>query len=173
MAYCTNCGKETEWTSKSGFCKECAEKVLKEKRSSTSKTKPLYKRLWFWLACVFLVAILASAVVQSLKNPSVPYDDIIESFGVAGYIDETNNLVVYTVFTGDIAGITNSIKEKIASMLMAEYAIDEYPNISQITVVLLDDSDSILLSWNYDSDENLVDLDNDFALAALALARYE
>lgn len=92
---------------------------------------------------------------------------------MAGYIDETNNLVVYTVFTGDIAGITNSIKEKIASMLMAEYAIDEYPNISQITVVLLDDSDSILLSWNYDSDENLVDLDNDFALAALALARYE
>ena len=129
--------------------------------------------MWFWLACVFLVAILASAVVQSLKNPSVSYDDIIESFGVAGYIDETNNLVVYTVFTGDIAGITNSIKEKIASMLMAEYAIDEYPNISQITVVLLDDSDSILLSWNYDSDENLVDLDNDFALAALALARYE
>lgn len=40
MAYCTNCGKETEWTSKSGFCKEYAEKVLKEKRASTSKTKP-------------------------------------------------------------------------------------------------------------------------------------
>lgn len=28
MAYCTGCGKETEWTSKSGYCKECATAVL-------------------------------------------------------------------------------------------------------------------------------------------------
>lgn len=173
MAYCTNCGKETDWTSKSGYCKECAEKALKERQKLASKTKPLYKRFWFWLVCAFLAAILISGIVRTSKNSSTSYDDLVQSFGVAGYIEDTNNLVVYTVFNGDSTGITDNIKEKIASLLMAEYGLDKYPEISQVTVVLLDGSDSILLAWNYDSDENLIDLDGDFALAALALARGE
>lgn len=40
MAYCTNCGKETEWTSKSGFCKECAENALKAQKASASAPVP-------------------------------------------------------------------------------------------------------------------------------------
>lgn len=34
MAYCINCGKETDWTSKSGYCKECAEAELKRENQA-------------------------------------------------------------------------------------------------------------------------------------------
>lgn len=41
MPYCTNCGKLTTWTSKSGYCKKCAEKILKErKRQEKVSMKP-------------------------------------------------------------------------------------------------------------------------------------
>lgn len=40
MAYCTNCGKETDWTSKSGYCKECAENVLKAQKAASNTSAP-------------------------------------------------------------------------------------------------------------------------------------
>lgn len=35
MAYCTNCGKETDWASRSGYCRECAEEALRGKNLQT------------------------------------------------------------------------------------------------------------------------------------------
>lgn len=32
MAYCTSCGRETDWTSKSGYCKKCAQAALDERK---------------------------------------------------------------------------------------------------------------------------------------------
>lgn len=39
MAYCTNCGKETDWTSKSGYCKKCAERILKARKADAKRAK--------------------------------------------------------------------------------------------------------------------------------------
>jgi hypothetical protein len=65
MSYCTRCGKETEWTSKSGYCKNCAADVLKTRQQSRPKNPVL-------IAVVSLlgVAAIIFAVSLSLGEPA-------------------------------------------------------------------------------------------------------
>lgn len=51
---CTKCGKETDWLSKSGYCKYCANEILK-------KRKPQFK-WWHGLILFILLGAIASAV---------------------------------------------------------------------------------------------------------------
>lgn len=89
MAYCKNCGKETDWLSKSGYCKDCAEQILREREGKPPKAKkPIYKQAWFIVLCVLVAALIINAIAHTGKGTNV-YDDIISSFGVAGYIEKT------------------------------------------------------------------------------------
>jgi len=60
MKTCVKCGKTGEdlWLSKSGYCRECAEEILREQES---RRPPIYKRWWFMiLAAVALIAVLGA-----------------------------------------------------------------------------------------------------------------
>ena len=64
MPYCTRCGKETEWTSKSGYCKNCAADVLKARQQSRPKNPVLIA-----VASLLGVAAIIFAVSLSLGKP--------------------------------------------------------------------------------------------------------
>lgn len=176
MAYCKNCGKETEWISKSGYCKECAEQILREREGKPPKAKkPIYKQAWFIVLCVLVAALIINAIAHTGKGTDV-YDDIISSFGVAGYIDDTDNLVVYTLASPD-AKFKQSVKTKIADILIAHYGVDKYGDIEQITIIVLSESDGgepqIIAAWKCDCGDtkNVLDISESVAMLALATAR--
>ena len=174
MAYCKNCGRETEWTSKSGYCKECAERILREREGKPPKS-PIYKKTWFIVVCSLLAVCLMRALVSGGGSPS-RYDDIISSFGVAGYIEKNNNLVMYTLTNSD-AKFKQSVKTKIADILIAHYGADKYIDIEQITIIVLSESDGgepqIIAAWKCDCGDtkNVLDISESVAMLALATAR--
>lgn len=57
---CTWCGEVPQdgWYSKSGYCKKCAEEVLRNRK----QTSPIFKRPWFIVAVVFVVILGALAI---------------------------------------------------------------------------------------------------------------
>lgn len=176
MAYCKNCGKETDWLSKSGYCKDCAEQILREREGKPPKAKkPIYKQAWFIVLCVLVAALMINAIAHTGKGTDV-YDDVVKSFGVAGYIDDTNNLVVYTLASPD-AEFKQSVKTKIADILIAHYGADKYVDIEQITIVVLSESDGgepqIIAAWNCTSGDtaNVIDVDDDIATVAIVMAQ--
>lgn len=176
MAYCKNCGKETDWLSKSGYCKDCAEQILREREGKPPKAKkPIYKRAWFIVLCVLVAALMINAIAHTGKGTDV-YDDVVKSFGVAGYIDDTNNLVVYTLASPD-AEFKQSVKTKIADILIAHYGADKYVDIEQITIVVLSESDGgepqIIAAWNctHGDTANVIDIDDNIATAAIVMAQ--
>lgn len=176
MAYCKNCGKETDWLSKSGYCKECAEQIQREREGKPPKAKkPIYKQAWFIVLCVLVAALMINAIAHTGKGTDV-YDDIISSFGVAGYIDDTDNLVVYTLASPDTK-FKQSVKTKIADILIAHYGVDKYIDIEQITIVVLNESDGgepqIIAAWNCSRGDtaNVIDIDDDIATAAIVMAQ--
>ena len=176
MAYCENCGKETDWLSKSGYCKDCAGQILREREGKPPKAKkPIYKRAWFIVLCVLVAALMINAIAHTGKGTDV-YDDVVKSFGVAGYIDDTNNLVVYTLASPD-AEFKQSVKTKIADILIAHYGADKYVDIEQITIVVLSESDGgepqIIAAWKCDCGDtkNVLDISESVAMLALAAAR--
>lgn len=174
MAYCKNCGKETDWLSKSGYCKDCAEQILREREGKPPKAKkPIYKRAWFIVLCVLVAALMINAIAHTGKGTDV-YDDVVKSFGVAGYIDDTNNLVVYTLASPDVK-FKQSVKTKIADILIAKYLAD-YTGMEQITVVVLNKDDTgnqIVAAWNCTRGDtaNVIDIDDDIATAAIVMAQ--
>lgn len=176
MAYCENCGKETDWLSKSGYCKDCAGQILREREGKPPKAKkPIYKQAWFIVLCVLVAALMINAIAHTGKGTDV-YDDVVKSFGVAGYIDDTNNLVVYTLASPD-AEFKQSVKTKIADILIAHYGADKYVDIEQITIVVLSESDGgepqIIAAWKCDCGDtkNVLDISESVAMLALAAAR--
>ena len=176
MAYCKNCGKETDWLSKSGYCKDCAEQILREREGKPPKAKkPIYKRAWFIVLCVLVAALMINAIAHTGKGTDV-YDDVVKSFGVAGYIDDTNNLVVYTLASPDVK-FKQSVKTKIADILIAHYGADKYVDIEQITIVVLSESDGgepqIIAAWKCDCGDtkNVLDISESVAMLTLAIAR--
>ena len=176
MAYCENCGKETDWLSKSGYCKDCAEQILREREGKPPKAKkPIYKQAWFIVLCVLVAALMINAIAHTGEGTDV-YDDVVKSFGVAGYIDDTNNLVVYTLASPD-AEFKQSVKTKIADILIAHYGADKYVDIEQITIVVLSESDGgepqIIAAWKCDCGDtkNVLDISESVAMLALAAAR--
>ena len=176
MAYCENCGKETDWLSKSGYCKGCAGQILREREGKPPKAKkPIYKQAWFIVLCVLVAALMINAIAHTGKGTDV-YDDVVKSFGVAGYIDDTNNLVVYTLASPD-AEFKQSVKTKIADILIAHYGADKYVDIEQITIVVLSESDGgepqIIAAWKCDCGDtkNVLDISESVAMLALAAAR--
>ena len=176
MAYCKNCGKETDWLSKSGYCKDCAEQILREREGKPPKEKkPIYKQAWFIVLCVLVAALMINAIAHTGKGTDV-YDDAVKSFGVAEYIDDTNNLVVYTLASPD-AEFKQSVKTKIADILIADYGADKYVDIEQITIVVLSESDGgepqIIAAWKCDCGDtkNVLDISESVAMLALAAAR--
>lgn len=174
MAYCKNCGKETDWLSKSGYCKDCAERILREREGKPPKAKkPIYKQAWFIVLCVLVAALMINAIAHTGKGTDV-YDDVLKSFGVAGYIDDTDNLVVYTLASPD-AKFKQSVKTKIADILIAKYLAD-YTGMEQITVVVLNKDDTgnqIVAAWNCTRGDtaNVIDIDDDIATAAIVMAQ--
>lgn len=174
MAYCKNCGKETDWLSKSGYCKDCAEQILREREGKPPKAKkPIYKQAWFIVLCVLVAALMINAIAHTGEGTDV-YDDVVKSFGVAGYIDDTNNLVVYTLASPD-AEFKQSVKTKIADILIAKYLAD-YTGMEQITVVVLnkyDTGNQIVAAWNCTRGDtaNVIDIDDDIATAAIVMAQ--
>lgn len=174
MAYCKNCGKETDWLSKSGYCKDCAERILREREGKPPKAKkPIYKQAWFIVLCVLVAALMINAIAHTGKGTDV-YDDVVKSFGVAGYIDDTDNLVVYTLASPD-AKFKQSVKTKIADILIAKYLAD-YTGMEQITVVVLNKDDTgnqIVAAWNCTRGDttNVIDIDDDIATAAIVMAQ--
>lgn len=174
MAYCKNCGKETDWLSKSGYCKDCAEQILREREGKPPKAKkPIYKQAWLIGLCVLVAALMINAIAHTGEGTDV-YDDVVKSFGVAGYIDDTNNLVVYTLASPD-AEFKQSVKTKIADILIAKYLAD-YTGMEQITVVVLNKDDTgnqIVAAWNctHGDTANVIDIDDDIATAAIVMAQ--
>ena len=176
MAYCKNCGKETDWLSKSGYCKDCAEQILREREGKPPKAKkPIYKQAWFIGLCVLVAALMINAIAHTGEGTDV-YDDVVKSFGVAGYIDDTDNLVVYTLASPD-AKFKQSVKTKIADILIAHYGADKYVDIEQITIVVLSELDGgepqIIAAWKCDCGDtkNVLDISESVAMLALAAAR--
>lgn len=118
---------------------------------------------------------MINAIAHTGKGTDV-YDDIISSFGVAGYIDDTDNLVVYTLASPD-AKFKQSVKKKIADILIAHYGVDKYGDIEQITIVVLNESDGgepqIIAAWNCSRGDtaNVIDIDDDIATAAIVMAQ--
>ena len=64
MAYCTNCGKETDWVSKSGFCKECARNVLKVQK----RNRPFFKKTWFIVTIAVFVCVCIIGAIVATSN---------------------------------------------------------------------------------------------------------
>ncbi len=64
MPYCTRCGKETEWTSKSGYCKECAADVLKSRRQDRPR-----KPVLIVAAALLGLAAIIFAISLSVDKP--------------------------------------------------------------------------------------------------------
>lgn len=174
MAYCKNCGKETDWLSKSGYCKDCTEQILREREGKPSKAKkPIYKQAWFIVLCVLVAALMINAIAHTGKGTNV-YDDVAKSFAVAGYIDDTDNLVVYTLASPD-AKFKQNVKTKIADILIAKHLAD-YTGMEQITVVVLNKDDTgnqIVAAWNCSRGDtaNVIDIDDDIATAAIVMAQ--
>lgn len=91
MAYCTSCGRETEWTSKSGCCLECARAVLKvrEEQAKTAKSiaslpEKVSDKRWsyaFWL-CLLLGFWGAHRFYVGKKGTGVIW---ILTFGCGGF----------------------------------------------------------------------------------------
>ncbi len=174
MAYCKKCGKETDWLSKSGYCKDCAEQILREREGKPPKAKkPIYKQAWFIVLCVLVAALIINAIAHTGKGTDV-YDDVVKSFGVAGYIDDTNNLVVYTLASPGME-FSRDVKAKIADVLIAKYLAD-YTGMEQITVVVLNKDNTgnqIVAAWNCTRGDtaNVIDIDDDIATAAIVMAQ--
>lgn len=174
MAYCKNCGKETDWLSKSGYCKDCAEQILREREGKPPKAKkPIYKQAWFIVLCVLVAALMVNAIAHTGEGTDV-YDDVVKSFGVAGYIDDTNNLVVYTLASPGME-FSRDVKAKIADVLIAKYLAD-YTGMEQITVVVLNKDNTgnqIVAAWNCSRGDtaNVIDIDDDIATAAIVMAQ--
>lgn len=63
MRQCIKCGKipDDGWFSKSGYCRECAEEILKERKKSAA----IYKKPWFKYAFIFIIAI---AIISPLLS---------------------------------------------------------------------------------------------------------
>lgn len=124
---------------------------------------------------MLVAALIINAIAHTGKGTDV-YDDIISSFGVAGYIDDTDNLVVYTLASPD-AKFKQSVKTKIADILIAHYGVDKYGDIEQITIVVLNESDGgepqIIAAWNCSRGDtaNVIDIDDDIATAAIVMAQ--
>ena len=118
---------------------------------------------------------MINAIAHTGEGTDV-YDDVVKSFGVAGYIDDTNNLVVYTLASPD-AEFKQSVKTKIADILIAHYGADKYVDIEQITIVVLSESDGgepqIIAAWKCDCGDtkNVLDISESVAMLALAAAR--
>lgn len=174
MAYCKNCGKETDWLSKSGYCKDCAEQILRECEGKPPKAKkPIYKQAWFIVLCVLVAALMINAIAHTGEGTNV-YDDVAKSFAVAGYIDDTSNLVAYTLASPDME-FSRDVKTKIADVLIAKHLAD-YTGMEQITVVVLNKEDTgnqIVAAWNCDRGDtaNVIDVDDDIATAAIVMAQ--
>ncbi len=174
MAYCKNCGKETDWLSKSGYCKDCAERILREREGKPPKAKrPIYKQAWFIGLCVLVAALMINAIAHTGEGTDV-YDDVVKSFGVAGYIDDTNNLVVYTLASPGME-FSRDVKAKIADVLIAKYLAD-YTGMEQITVVVLNKDNTgnqIVAAWNCTRGDtaNVIGIDDDIATAAIVMAQ--
>lgn len=64
MPYCTRCGKETEWTSKSGYCKDCAAEVLKSRRQDRPR-----KPILIVAAALIGLAAITLAISLSVDKP--------------------------------------------------------------------------------------------------------
>lgn len=64
MPYCTRCGKETEWTSKSGYCKDCAAEVLKSRRQDRPR-----KPVLIVAAALLGLAAIIFAISLSVDKP--------------------------------------------------------------------------------------------------------
>lgn len=57
MAYCTNCGKETDWASESGYCRECTAQVPDEEKS------PIWSKWWFWVIAGIIILNFVTIIV--------------------------------------------------------------------------------------------------------------
>ena len=200
MKTCVKCGKKGPflWLSKNGYCEECAREIKAERERKGSDANPLqadtsippipeppiqqveppqksnspiYRRAWFWIAAILLATILVNGLIRSLQAPlTSTYDDLIDTFGIVGYIADADNLVAYSITKDPDMEFRDGVKKNIATALMNEYGADQYPNIKQITVIILSDSDAIVTAWNYNFNDQLLDIDEDFAKAAIILA---
>lgn len=87
MAFCTRCGKETDWTSKSGYCKECARVVLDQ--TYTKQRAPLHKRWWFWVVSIFVILVLVRVGQLSVSDQQGGAYDNVTGGANVNYTGET------------------------------------------------------------------------------------
>lgn len=107
MPYCTNCGKETEWVSKSGYCKECAETALDQKNGSAGGARtPIYRKWWFWL----IVVIILGSVANGLNSEGEP----------SGYFKADGSLKI------DVAGDFKFIAQKAVKQYLKAPSTAEF-----------------------------------------------
>jgi hypothetical protein len=57
MAICSKCGIETEWQSKSGYCRKCADEVL--------RGQGIIRKWWFWLIVIVLAGVILRGVTSA------------------------------------------------------------------------------------------------------------
>lgn len=166
---CTNCGKplyEGDWVSKSGLCKPCAEAKYDE------RNKPKHLK-WIIIIVSAMILTWVAVIVGAFYGQAPNAGDsskLADGFVFVGEIEKTDNLV-FLGLSDDPTLFTDRVKDTICNALFID-KMKEYPSIDVITVIICDqETDEYMLAFSeLVKDDIMLDLDEDLAMAAIALA---